>query len=166
MASLRRLRHVDHIPIHRRCRVGRVGDRGGGAREDFVLQRAEFGFGRGGRFNGALFPSCSAAKLRRAHGRLSVCPKGSRIGYGVGTERAVAVGVTSSGRLTAFNGPGGRSIVHDFVVVSPVLLNATFEAPIERPRSGRYGMSPTAGTCSAMPSGRLSRRVRIPRQSA
>jgi len=105
---------------------------------NFVLQRAEYRFGRGARFNGALFPSCSAAKLRRAHGRLSACPKGSRVGYGVATGRAVAVGVTSSGRVTIFNGPRGRSIVLNFVVVNPALINATFEARLVRLHGRRY----------------------------
>jgi len=104
----------------------------------FVLERAEYKFGRGARFNGALFPSCSAAKLRRARGRLSVCPKGSKIGSGVATGRAVAVGITSSGRMTIFNGPGGRSIVLNFVVINPALINATFEAPLVRLHGGRY----------------------------
>lgn len=106
---------------------------------DFVLQRAEYRFGRGARFNGALFPSCSAAKLRRAAGRLSVCPSGSKVGHGVATGRAVSVGIRSSGRLTIFNGPGGRSVVLNLVVVRPALINATFEAPIERLKGGgRY----------------------------
>jgi hypothetical protein len=105
---------------------------------DFVLQRAEYRFGRGARFNGPLFPSCSAERLRRAHGRLSVCPKGSRVGSGTATGRAVAVGIRSSGRLTVFNGPGGRSVVLNFVVVVPALINVTFEAPIERLHGGRY----------------------------
>lgn len=105
---------------------------------NFVLQRAVYRFGHGARFNGALFPSCSATRLRRAKGRLSVCPKGSRVGSGVATGRAVAVGIRSSGRLTIFNGPGGRSIVLNFVVVNPALINATFEAPIERLDGGRY----------------------------
>jgi len=105
---------------------------------NFVLQRAEYRFGRGARFNGALFPSCSAAKIRRARGRLSVCPSGSRVGYGVGTGRAVAVGIRSSGKLTVFNGPGGRSLVLNFVVVNPVLINTTFEAPLVRLHGGRY----------------------------
>jgi hypothetical protein len=105
---------------------------------NFVLQRAEYRFGRGARFNGALFPSCSAAKLLKAHGRLSACPKGSKIGHGVATGRAVAVGVTSSGRMTIFNGPGGRSIVLTFVVLNPALINATFKAPLVRLHGGRY----------------------------
>ena len=105
---------------------------------NFVLEQASYRFGRGARFNGARFPSCSAAKLRRARGRLSVCPKGSKIGFGVATGRAVAVGIRSSGRLTVFNGPGGRSIVLNFVVVNPALINATFEAPLRRLHRGRY----------------------------
>jgi hypothetical protein len=106
---------------------------------NFVLLHADYMFGKGARFNGKLFPSCSAAKLRAAHGRLSVCPSGSKIGTGVATGRAVAVGVTSSGRMTIFNGPGGRSIVLNFVVLNPALINATFEAPIVRLHGGgRY----------------------------
>jgi hypothetical protein len=104
----------------------------------FVLQHAEYRFGRGARFNGPLFPSCSAAKLRRARGRLSVCPKGSRVGSGIATGRAVAVGVRSSGRLTLFNGPRGRSIVLNLVVTVPAFINATFDAPIVRLHGGRY----------------------------
>jgi len=105
---------------------------------DLVLQRATYRFGKGARFNGALFPSCSAERIRRAHGRLSVCPKGSKIGHGVATGRAVAVGITSSGKVTIFNGPGGKSIVLNFVVINPALINATFEARLRRLHGGRY----------------------------
>lgn len=105
---------------------------------NFVLEQADYKFGRGARLNSALFPSCSAARIRNAHGRLSVCPSGSKIGYGVGVGRAVSVGVTSSGRLTIFNGPGGRSIVLNFLVVRPALVNVTFDVPIRRLHGGRY----------------------------
>ena len=40
--------------------------------------------------------------------------------------------------MTIFNGPGGRSIVLNFVVVNPALINATFEAPLVRLHGGRY----------------------------
>jgi hypothetical protein len=50
----------------------------------------------------------------------------------------VAVGIRSSGRLTVFNGPGGHSLVFNFVVVNPALINATFEAPLVRLHGGRY----------------------------
>lgn len=104
---------------------------------DFVLEQADYLFGHGARFNGALFSSCSAAKLRAARGALRVCPKGSKIGGGVATGRAVAVGITSSARVTAFNGPGGRSITMNISVLNPALINATISAPITRLR-GRY----------------------------
>jgi hypothetical protein len=110
---------------------------------NFVLEHADYLFGTGARLNGALFPSCSAAKILRAHGRLSVCPKGSKIGYGVATGRAVSVGITSSGKMTIFNGPGGRSIVLNFLVINPALINATFEVPIKRLHGGRYAFELT-----------------------
>lgn len=105
---------------------------------NFVLERAEYRFGKGARFNGALFPSCSAATLRRARGRLSACPKGSKVGHGVATGRAVAVGITSSGKVTVFNGPDGRSLVLNFSILNPALINATFQVPLVRLRGGRY----------------------------
>jgi hypothetical protein len=105
---------------------------------DLVLQRDVFLFGRGARYNGALFPSCSVARILAAHGRLSACPPGSKVGAGVATGRAVAVGVTSSGRVTLFNGPGGRSVTINVVVVHPALIEATYSASIRRVRVGRW----------------------------
>jgi hypothetical protein len=93
--------------------------------------------------NGALFPSCSATTLNRARGRLSACPRGSKIGSGIATGTAVDIGVTSSGRLTLFNGPGGRSITLNVSIVSPAQINMTFSVPL-RKTSGRYGYTTTA----------------------
>jgi hypothetical protein len=92
--------------------------------------------------NGKLFPSCSADALNRARGRLSVCPRGSLVGRGIATGTAVDIGVTSSGRLTFFNGPGGRSLTLNVSIINPALINATFTAPIKK-ISGRYGYSVT-----------------------
>jgi hypothetical protein len=105
---------------------------------DLVLQRDVLRFGRGARYNGALFPSCSVARIRAAHGRLSACPPGSKVGSGVATGRAVAVGVTSSGRVTIFNGPGGRSVTINVLVVRPALIEATYSAPVRRLHAGRW----------------------------
>jgi hypothetical protein len=88
--------------------------------------------------NGKLFPSCSANTLNRARGRLSVCPSGSLVGRGLATGTAVDIGVTSTGRLTFFNGPGGRSLTLNVSIINPALINATFTAPIKK-ISGRYG---------------------------
>jgi len=105
----------------------------------FQLQRVIVKFPAGvGKPNGNLFPSCSAAKLKAAHGNLSVCPKGSKVGSGIATGTAVDIGVTSTGRLTLFNGPGGKSIVFNVNIITPALINDTFNAPIVKTR-GKYG---------------------------
>ncbi|MGB2711596.1 MAG: hypothetical protein WBC33_08765 [Conexibacter sp.] len=103
----------------------------------FVLQHATLLFGPGARFNGKLFPSCSVARLKAAKGSLKACPKGSKVGSGIGVGTAVALGITSSGKMTVFNGPGGRSLTLNFSVVRPAMINATFSAPITRLR-GKY----------------------------
>ncbi len=105
----------------------------------FQLQRVVVKFPAGvGKPNGNLFPSCSAAKLKAAHGNLSVCPKGSKVGSGIATGTAVDIGVTSTGRLTLFNGPGGKSIVFNVNIITPALINDTFNAPIVKTH-GKYG---------------------------
>jgi hypothetical protein len=104
---------------------------------DFVLQRQVYLFPHGAVVNGRLFPSCSAAKLARAHGRLGACPKGSRIGAGVATGTAVALGITSAAKITLFNGPRGRSITVNVHITSPALIDATIAAPLTTLR-GHY----------------------------
>ena len=88
--------------------------------------------------HGDLFPSCSVATLERARNRLSACPRGSKIGSGVATGTAVDLGVTSRGKLTLFNGPGGKSITFNVSIITPALINKTFSAPLKK-TSGRYG---------------------------
>jgi len=88
--------------------------------------------------NGNLFPSCSVAKLRAARGNLHVCPKGSKIGSGVAVGTAVNIGVTSKGTLTLFNGPHGKSIVFNVNIVTPALINDSFNAPLVKTH-GKYG---------------------------
>jgi hypothetical protein len=105
------------------------------------LVRVDVKFPAGvGKPNGNLFPSCSEAKLKAAHNRLSACPKGSLIGRGIATGTAVDLNVTSTGKLTLFNGPHGKSIVFNVVITTPALINDTFTAPLKK-ISGRYGYS-------------------------
>jgi len=103
----------------------------------FVLQSFDYLFPRGAVTNGRLFPSCSVARLRAAHGDLRACPKGSKIGSGVATGTAVALGITSSGKVTLFNGPGGRSITMNVHVVRPADINTTWTAVFAKTH-GRY----------------------------
>jgi uncharacterized protein (DUF58 family) len=77
------------------------------------------------------------SRLRAARGRLSSCPKGSKVGSGAATATAVALGITSSGRLTLFNGPGGRTFTINVRVTNPAAIDATFSARFLR-LGGRY----------------------------
>jgi hypothetical protein len=88
--------------------------------------------------HGELFPSCSVAQLEKAHNRLSACPKGSKVGRGRAVGTAVDIGVTSSGKLTLFNGPKGKSITFNVNITTPALINKTFSAPLKK-TGGRYG---------------------------
>ncbi len=105
---------------------------------DFVLQRLDYLFPYGTVVNGRLFPSCDAATLARTHGRLSACPKGSKIGGGTAAGTAVALGVTSHAVVTLFNGPGGHSITMNVSITTPALINATYSAPFRTLHGRRY----------------------------
>ena len=105
---------------------------------NFVLQSLDYLFPAAAVTNGKLFPSCSVNKLKAAHGILSVCPKGSKIGTGVGYGLATAIGVASHGNLTLFNGPGGKSITMNIDIEHPAVVNDTWTAPLTRVH-GKYG---------------------------
>jgi hypothetical protein len=104
---------------------------------DFVLQGFTYLFPKGAVVNGSLFLSCNAAKLQAAHGALGVCPKGAKIGSGTATGTAIALGVTATGALTLFNGPGGKSITLNIDIVRPAAIDATWSAPLVKV-GGRY----------------------------
>jgi hypothetical protein len=98
---------------------------------NFVLQGVDMQWPAAeARFNGALFPSCSARRLRAAHGSPRACPRGSQIGDGSAAGLAVKFGISGSGRLALFNGPGGKSFTVNFSVVHPVALNVTWSDPV------------------------------------
>ncbi len=104
---------------------------------DFVLQGIDFKIDTDARLNGALFPSCSVHRLLAAHGNLRACPKGSQIGDGSAGGRAVALGVSATGRLAIFNGPGGRSVTGNFSLLQPAAINVTWSDPISYLHGGR-----------------------------
>jgi hypothetical protein len=94
----------------------------------FVLRRFDYLLPRGIVVNGGRFPACRVGTLRRSHGRLRACPRGSRIGRGTVSGVVVELGVTSRARVTLFNGPGGRSITVNLSIKTPALLNNTVSA--------------------------------------
>jgi hypothetical protein len=107
------------------------------------LQKLVYKLPSGAKANGKLFRSCTARALNRARGRLSACPRGSKIGGGTATGTAVDLGVTANGKLTLFNGPNGKSITINVSITNPALINITFSAPL-RKTSGRFGYVVTA----------------------
>lgn len=117
----------------------------------FVLKSLDYLFPKGAVANGKLFPSCSAAKLQAAHGVLTKCPKGSRIGSGIATGTAVALGITSTGDITLFNGPGGKSITMNINIIRPAAINATFSAPLKK-TSGKFGYKLTVNVPTSLQS--------------
>lgn len=93
--------------------------------------------------NGHLFPSCAADVINRARGSFSRCPAGSKIGGG--TLRGDVPNLDLSnvpGRVTLFNGPGGRSITFHIYLTNPALISIAFDAPLKK-TSGRYGYTLT-----------------------
>jgi hypothetical protein len=106
---------------------------------DFVLQSHDYLFPRGASVNGKLFPSCKVSTLKAAHGNLGACPKGSKIGTGVATGIAVAIGVKSHGNITLFNGPGGKSITLNIDIEHPAVINETWSASLQK-TSGKYAL--------------------------
>jgi hypothetical protein len=99
-------------------------------------------FPKGAITNGRLFKSCSAKQLARAHNVLSKCPKGSLIGKGTVLAKAVQLDVVSTGKVTLFNGPGGKSITFNIHATIPADINESFDAPLKK-LSGKYGYSLT-----------------------
>lgn len=112
---------------------------------NFVLERIDYLFGRGARLNGSRFPSCRAAKLRAARGNPAACPRGSKIGEGRAWGTAVAIGLRSSGTLSLYNGPGGRSVTMHLRVVNPAQIEETISIPIVK-TSGRYAFKTSVST--------------------
>ena len=123
------------MPISLKFHIGIAHPAGSRYRLERVIVKFPNGVGKP---NGNLFPTCSVAQLEKAHNRLSACPPGSKIGSGRATGTAVDIGVTSSGKLTLFNGPHGKSITFNVDIESPALINKSFSAPLKK-ISGKYG---------------------------
>lgn len=114
------------------------------AGEQPTVSRAVLDFPANAVQNGRLFPSCTAAQINAKRGRFTSCPKGSQIGRG--TLRADVPNVpvyNVPGRVTIFNGAGGKSLTIHIYATNPVLISEAFDAPLVRTR-GRYGYRLTA----------------------
>jgi hypothetical protein len=106
--------------------------------DPFTIQKAVMYFPDHAGTNGALFPSCSARRIKRFHGNIRRCPKGSKIGSGTVKATAIQLGVTATGHVTAFNSRHGRAVTLNVQTFLPAYINESFEAPLEQ-LHGRYG---------------------------
>jgi hypothetical protein len=104
----------------------------------FTLQKAVIFFPDHAGTNGRVFPSCTARRIERFHGNVKRCPKGSKVGSGTVKAQALQLGVTATGHVTMFNGPGGESITFNVQTYLPAYINENIEAPLEQ-LHGIYG---------------------------
>jgi len=103
-----------------------------------TLNRAVLQFPKNGIVNGHLFPSCSPEVINRTRS-FRDCPKGSQIGKGRLLGDVPNLELRNvPGRVTLFNGPGGRSITVHIYLTNPALISIAFKAPLKRVR-GKYG---------------------------
>ena len=107
--------------------------------DPFTIRKAVVWFPDHAGTNGRLFPSCSARRIERFHGNVRRCPKGSQIGTGTVTAKAIQLGVTATGHVTVFNGRHGNALTINVQTSLPAYINESFEAPLEQLHGGRYG---------------------------
>jgi hypothetical protein len=94
-----------------------------------IVQRARVLLGRGGVWNGAKHPKCTAEILNRRG--LAACPKGSIFGRGYATGYADTV--RTRARITAVN--GGKNVAFGYVqLANPARVNTAVPAKIKRLR--------------------------------
>lgn len=105
-----------------------------------TIAKAVVYFPHGPRVNGALFPWCDPAKLRRLRGATRACPAGSRLGGGtaLGTSPQFS-GVIEHLKVEIYNGRGGRSLVFYLHGENPVLIGGMIVAPFVALHGGRWG---------------------------
>jgi len=104
-----------------------------------TITKAALFFPHGPRVNGALFPSCSPAKLQRMQGSPNACPHGSRLGTGtaLGTSPQFH-GVLEHLKMDVYNGPGGRSLLLYLRGLIPVAIGGMINAPFRAIHSHRW----------------------------
>jgi hypothetical protein len=99
----------------------------------FATTKAVLYFDKNLVFGGQKFASCTVAKVQAAE---SNCPKGSKVGSGSAT--GTALGMTAPLTVTAFNGPGGKSLLLHVVGSQPIAIDSVIDAKLSK-ASGKYG---------------------------
>jgi hypothetical protein len=104
-----------------------------------AVTQAVISFSHGSTVNSALFPSCSPGRLNAIG--TGACPPGSRIGGG--STEAVGAGVLELLKVTAFNGPHGRSVLFYLSGNTPIRVAQAINAPLVRLNSLFYAFKLT-----------------------
>jgi hypothetical protein len=91
-----------------------------------TVTQAVIYFAHGSIVNARLFPSCNPTRLNKIGPR--ACPKGSRIGGG--TVESIGAGLPETVALTAFNGPGGHSVLFYLNGATPLKVAQAIQAPM------------------------------------
>jgi hypothetical protein len=111
--------------------------------ENNTLRKVVLDFPPNAVANGAKFPSCMPAVIN-ARRSFNGCPRGSLIGRGSLVADVPAADVFNvPGKVTLFNGQGGKSITVHIYAENPVLISEAFTAPLKK-TGGRYGYKLTA----------------------
>jgi len=103
-------------------------------------------FGTGIRYNGNKFPTCTLAKLNSTGP--SSCPKGSKVGTGSavalvgGSPGEPAPTTTETLKVTAYNGPGGKTYLLYLDGDTPANIKQAIEGTLQT-ASGDFGYSLT-----------------------
>ncbi len=112
-----------------------------GAQPATVTQAVIY-FGHGSIVNARLFPSCNPTRLNKIGPK--ACSKGSRIGGG--TVTSIGAGLPESLVLTAFNGPGGRSVLFYLNGTTPLKVAQAIQAPMVPIKNRFYAYKLTLNT--------------------
>ena len=83
-------------------------------------------------FNGAKFPSCTEAQARTG---AAACTK-AKIGGGAAV--GLALGQVENLKITAYNGPGGKSILLHVVGAQPLQIDTVINGKL-KPDTGKFG---------------------------
>jgi hypothetical protein len=103
----------------------------------FATKKAVLYFDKNLVFGGKKFASCTVAKVQAAEKN---CPKGSKVGSGSATGTALRQVAPLT--VTAFNGPGGKSLLLHVVGSDPIAIDSVINAKLSK-ASGKYGMKLT-----------------------
>ena len=83
------------------------------------------------KFGGAKFKSCTAGQVPAGK-----CPSAAKVGSG--TAQGQALGLTENLKITAYNGPGGKSLLMRVQGDSPLTIDSTLVGQLSS-ASGAYG---------------------------